>query len=123
MGKLIDRLQIQLQTEYKKDAEDCLQIYNHLKEKTGNVWESQWNILVRTIFKGSSNNRRFEPTVIGRVFLKGLKKEQLIEQSNVMYSEKEVYDILSKTVNKLSLHFSENLKNQIINELFEQFKK
>lgn len=71
MGKLFDRLQLQLKTEYKKDAEDCLKIYNNLKEATGHVWESNWNPLVITIFEGW-NKKRFKPTNIGYTFLKGL---------------------------------------------------
>lgn len=50
MGALTDRLNKQLETEYKKDAEDCIKIYNILKEMyNGSVWESQWNPLVDTI--------------------------------------------------------------------------
>lgn len=76
MGKLMDRLQKQLKTEYKQDAEDCLVIYNHLKETTGGVWGSQWNPLVDTIFKGfPSDERRFKPTSIGYLVIKGLKNE------------------------------------------------
>lgn len=74
MGKLLERLEEQLKTEYKQDAEDCLIIYNYLKETTGGVWESNWRPLVTTIFKGfPSDERRFEPTPIGYIFLKGLK--------------------------------------------------
>ncbi len=73
MGKLLDRLERQLKTEYKEDAENCLKIYNYLKEKTGHVWESEWRPLVDTIFKGfPSDERRFKPTQIGYIFLKGL---------------------------------------------------
>ena len=69
MGKLFDRLQKQLKTEYKQDAEDSLMIYNHLLEKTGHVWESEWKVLVDTIFKGfPSDERRFKPTTIGTIF-------------------------------------------------------
>ena len=71
----MDRLQKQLQTEYKQDAEDCLKIYNHLQETTGAVWNSNWTPLVDTIFKGyPSDKRRFKPTNIGYIFLKGLTK-------------------------------------------------
>jgi len=79
MGKLYDRLQKQLKTEYKQDAEDCLEIYNALKEmQNGHVWESSWRPLVNVIFKGfPSDERRYKPTLIGYVFLDGLKKEQL----------------------------------------------
>jgi len=68
----MDRLQKQLKTEFKQDAEDCLKIYNHLKETTGHVWSSNWDPLVQTIFKGF-NERRFKPTNIGYTFLKGLQ--------------------------------------------------
>jgi len=75
MGKLYDRLQKQLKTEYKEDAEDCIKIYNKLMEMdNGHVWESQWQPLVNTIFKGyPSDERRFKPTTIGYIFLKGLE--------------------------------------------------
>ena len=72
MGKLMHRLQVQLKTEYKQDAEDCLEIYNYLKNTTGKVWESQWNPLVSTTFEGW-NKRRFKPTAIGYTLIKGLK--------------------------------------------------
>lgn len=43
MGKLHDRLQKQLKSEFKKDAEDCLKIYEKLKElNNGSVWDSDW---------------------------------------------------------------------------------
>lgn len=45
MGKLYDNLQEQLKTEYKKEAEDCIKIYNKLKEISGgSVWSSDWNV-------------------------------------------------------------------------------
>lgn len=74
MGKLLIRLEKQLKTEYKQDAEDCIKIYNHLKKTTGYVWESDWRILVNTIFKGfPSDERRFKPTLVGYTFLKGIE--------------------------------------------------
>ena len=74
MGKLYDRLQKQLKTEYKEDAENCLIIYNKLKEMyNGSVWSNNWAPLVNTIFKGfPSDERRFKPTEIGKIFLNGL---------------------------------------------------
>ncbi len=50
MGKLYDRLQKQLKIEeYKQDAEDCLKIYEKLKEmNNGSVWNLQWQQLVDT---------------------------------------------------------------------------
>jgi hypothetical protein len=84
MGKLMDRLQVQLKTEYKQDAEDCLEIYNHLKNTTGNVWESQWNPLVETIFEGW-NKRRFKPTATGYTFIKGLNNKKVMEEQTKCY--------------------------------------
>ena len=77
MGKLYDRLEKQLKTEYKQDAEDCFKIYNKLKKmQDGHIWESAWNPLVSTIFKGfPSDERRFKPTPIGYIFLKGVESE------------------------------------------------
>jgi len=38
MGKLLDNLNKQLNSEYKKEAEECLLIYNKMEEITGHVW-------------------------------------------------------------------------------------
>lgn len=47
MGKIYDRLQEQLQVEeHRGDAEDCIKIYNKLKEMNdGSVWSSDWQVL------------------------------------------------------------------------------
>ena len=71
MGKLKTRLDKQLTTEYKKDAEDCILIYNTLLNRTGKVWSSQWTPLVTVIFL-TYPSRRYKPTSIGYTFLKGL---------------------------------------------------
>lgn len=75
MGKLLNSLNYQLKTEHEKDAQECLEIYNYLKETTGNVWESQWNNLVNTSFIGTyPNSKRISKlNSIGKIFLKGLK--------------------------------------------------
>lgn len=76
MGKLLISLEKQLKTEHKEDAEDCLKIYNYLKEtNNGRVWESQWNNLVSTNWKGIYPNsiRISKPSSVGRMFLKGLQ--------------------------------------------------
>jgi hypothetical protein len=74
MGKLMDRLQKQLKTEHKQDAENCIKIYNYLKESNnGRVWESQWNPLVTVTFKGfPSDERYYKLNSIGNLVLKGL---------------------------------------------------
>ena len=76
-------LQKQLQTEeYKKDAEDCLKIYEKLKEmNNGSVWSLQWQQLVDTYFKGfPSDDRRYKPSKMGYVFLKGIEKDNKKEE-------------------------------------------
>ena len=82
MGKLMEHLQKQLQTEgRKKDAEDCIKIYEKLKElSNGYVWESKWRILVDVKFKGFPyDDRTYKPSEIGYVFLRGIES---IEQNN-----------------------------------------
>ena len=74
MGKLMDKLQKQLNTEYKQEAEDCIKIYNYLKETTGRVWRSQWNQLTDITFKGlPSDERRYRPSNVGYTFIKGIE--------------------------------------------------
>lgn len=75
MSKTTNYLEKQLSTEFKQDAEDCLIVYNHLKDmNNGSVWQSQWNPLVSVIFKGfPSDERRYELTAIGRLVLKGIE--------------------------------------------------
>ena len=80
MSKLYDALQDQLKTEHKKEAEDCIKIYNVLKaisrEKYGeeHVWSSDWNVLTTTMLVGSYPNVRkmYKPSPIGKVFLIGI---------------------------------------------------
>lgn len=80
MGKLYDRLQKQLKSEeYKKDAEDCLKIYEKLKEmNNGKVWESSWNPLTAVKFVGTYPNseRIYKPSQEGYVFLKGIEEKK-----------------------------------------------
>ena len=81
MGKLLDRLNLQLKTGYKKDAEECLLIYNWLKETTGHVWSSEWTKLTDVSFKGyPSDERRYYVSQIGRVFLQGIKYHNIVKQ-------------------------------------------
>jgi hypothetical protein len=77
MGKLMIRLTKQLTTTLKKDAEDCIEIYNYLKDtdKDGCVWSSRWTPLVDVTFKGyPSSERSYKPTNTGHMFLKGIRK-------------------------------------------------
>ena len=80
MGKLYDRLQKQLKSEeYKKDAEDCLKIYEKLKEmNNGKVWESSWNPLKTVKFVGTYPNseRIYKPSQEGYVFLIGIEEKK-----------------------------------------------
>jgi hypothetical protein len=77
MGKLINNLQRQLKTEHNQDAEDCIKIYETIKEISGHVWESDWNPLVNVRFEGTYPNskRIYKPTSIDYIFLKGIKDD------------------------------------------------
>lgn len=79
MGKLTERLQKQLLIpEYKKDAEECIEIYNWIKstDRDGRVWSSVWEPLVDVTFKGfPSDNRTYKLNITGRTLLKGVKLE------------------------------------------------
>ena len=79
MGKLTERLQKQLLTpEYKKDAEECIEVYNWIKstDKEGRVWESRWSPLVDVKFQGyPSDKRTYKLNITGRTLLKGIKLE------------------------------------------------
>ena len=76
MGKLMNRLLKQLEnTDTKKDAEDCIKIYNWIKDtdKDGNVWSSRWTPLVDVKFKGfPSDERTYKPNITGSTLLKGI---------------------------------------------------
>lgn len=77
MSKLYDELQRQLESSYKKEAEDCIKIYNKLAEiSNGSVWSSQWNILTDLagfIGKFPDGIKCYKPSKIGEIFLKGIK--------------------------------------------------
>lgn len=86
MGNIQDSLQKQLKTEYSKEAEDCIKIYNALKaisrKKYGeeHVWSSDWNVLTTTMLVGNFPNikKMHKPSHIGRVFLKGITYENQV---------------------------------------------
>lgn len=83
MGKILNKLQKQMFSEYKEDAKEVLKIYNYLVKNTGRVWDSDWNVLVLTIaYKESDEqkwgyNHRYRVSPIGKIFLKGLCHETL----------------------------------------------
>jgi len=69
-------LQKQLKTENKQDAEDCIEVYNWIKntDKDGHVWSSRWTPLVDVKFKGyPSSERTYKLNITGRTLLKGIK--------------------------------------------------
>lgn len=88
MGKLYDKLQKQLQTEFKKDAEDCLKIYEKLKElNNGSVWSSDWNQLTTIggwIGDKYPKTMMYKPSKLGYELLKGIK-EKKERESGVRY--------------------------------------
>ena len=86
MGNVQDSLQKQLETEYSKEAEDCIKIYNALKaisrKKYGeeHVWSSDWKVLTTTMLVGNFPNvkKMYKLSHIGRVFLKGITYENQV---------------------------------------------
>lgn len=80
MGKLYDKLQKQLGTEFKKDAEDCLKIYEKLKEiNNGSVWELDWRQLTTIggwIGEKHPKTMAYKPTKLGYELLKGIEEKQ-----------------------------------------------
>lgn len=76
MGKLEDRLNRQLKTENKKEAEDCLKLFNWVKDTDpeGKVWSSRWTPLVDVRFEGW-NKRIYKPNITGYTILKSLKNK------------------------------------------------
>lgn len=75
MGKLMVRLEQQLTTKHREDAEDCIEIYNKIKDmdKDNYVWSSKWTPFVDVIF-GKYPSRRYMPNELGKIFLKGIRK-------------------------------------------------
>ena len=84
MGKLMERLQRQLLIpEHKKDAEECIEIYNWIKstDKDGRVWGSRWSPLVDVTFQGyPSDKRTYKLNLTGSTLLKGIKLETVVQQ-------------------------------------------
>lgn len=68
--------------ERKHDAEECLQVFEALKEIYGTVWKSQWNSLINCSFIGNYPNktRVYRLTLIGKYFLKGWEAEHNIRK-------------------------------------------
>lgn len=76
MGNVRDSLQKQLKTKYRKEAEDCIKIYNKLKEiGEGKVWISCWNALTMPILDKSLPVLGYQPNSVGEIFLKGIDYE------------------------------------------------
>lgn len=78
MGKLMDKLQAQSKNpNYKKDAEDCIKIYNWIKETDpdGRVWDSRWNPLVNVKWEGKYPNciPIYTLNITGYTLLKGIE--------------------------------------------------
>lgn len=75
MSKLKDSLLKQLKSEFHKEAEDCLKIYDKLLELEGGVYGFKWNILVDVKVEGSyPHNHIHFPSEIGKIFLAGIKE-------------------------------------------------
>lgn len=78
MGKLMGDLQKQLKhPKYNQAAEDCIEIYNWLKDTdpNGRIWESNWTPLVSVKWLGvyPNSTRIYAPSAIGYMLLKGIR--------------------------------------------------
>lgn len=118
MGKLYDRLQKQLKSEeYKKDVEDCLKIYEKLKEmNNGKVWESSWNPLTTVEFVGTYPNskRIYKPSQEGYVFLKGIEEKKEREEGvHFIPVQMEIMSHLSDAQNLLNTYGGNYLRKSI----------
>lgn len=89
MGKLYDKLQKQLGTEFKKDAEDCLRIYEKLKEiSDGRVWELDWRQLTTVggwIGDKYPKTMVYKPSKLGYELLKGIEEKKEERKAGVRY--------------------------------------
>lgn len=84
MSKLYNDLLRQLETEYKEEAEECIRVYDKLKElNNGSVWQSQWTLLVSTQYVGSYPNSHIisRLTPVGRIFFNGIYAKPIIPRS------------------------------------------
>ena len=84
MSRLVERLQKQLLIpEYKKNAEECIEIYNWIKstDKDGRVWSSRWEPLVDVIFERFPSDKRiYKLNITGRTLLKGLNLKLQVQK-------------------------------------------
>lgn len=84
MGKVLNGLKEQLKTDYKKDAEDCIKIYNKLKEIDGHVWGTDWGSLTKVkIAEKYPYERRHKPTQVGYIFLNGINTTTFCTNSSL----------------------------------------
>lgn len=78
MSRILLKLNKQLETDYKKEAEDSLNIFNKLKELNINsVWSNEFYTLVCVFYPIGSNIGMYKPSKIGEIFLKGIKCENI----------------------------------------------
>jgi len=73
----MNHLQKQLkETEHKKDAEECIEVYNWIKstDKEKRVWSSRWEPLVNVSFEGL-NIKRYRLNITGKTLLEGIKTQ------------------------------------------------
>jgi len=74
----MDGLEKQLKTENKKDAEECIEFYKHLKstDKDGRVWSSRWEPFTELIFNGyGSRNKIYRLNNTGKTFMAGVRAQ------------------------------------------------
>lgn len=134
MSKINKYLELQLKTNLKKDAEDCIKIKNKLKELDGAVWSSKWSILIDTKFKGFPyDERTYKPSKLGYIFLNGIKDNpvpsldritvgKMYPTDSTMCLDDKEYTIESNAWNIISL-LKENKIDLLLNYIYENFNK
>ena len=74
----MDRLQQQLKRpENKKDAQECIKIYNWIKDTDpdGKVWSGRWEPLTKVKFEGF-HKRNYSLNIMGKTLLKGIENDR-----------------------------------------------
>jgi len=119
MSKVNKYLKLQLDTEFKKDAENCIKIKNKLKELEGAVWSSEWRILVNVIFKGYPyDDRIYKPSKIGYIFLEGIKDNPVPSLDSITIGE---YETILYALEEMNLY--PGLSGKAYKKLIKKLKK
>ena len=71
MKNLLRTLEDQLSSKYQNEAEECIELFNWLKEIDGFVWNRRWKNLVSTF--NDYGTKRYYLNIVGETLLKGIR--------------------------------------------------